>query len=204
MDECMSNENVADDREILFCFSFHVILNGGSKTQVTFHRSFVAGHCFTFWKVTKTFNLANPSPFKKVKQWPATSDLLNVTCVLDPPYFKPMQVYIRLLFLGLWFLNSLKTAIACSFTLNITDIWKSSELRFNESPGSSYIVTEVCSLSSVMYSLYCMFIFNQFNLIIINFSYTWMIFWFLIGVHEPSANDFPHHTLTQRKYYNTT
>ena len=23
---------------------------GGSKTQVTFHRSLVAGHCFTFWK----------------------------------------------------------------------------------------------------------------------------------------------------------
>ena len=33
---------------------------GGSKTQVTFHRSLVAGHCFTFWKVTLTLNLANP------------------------------------------------------------------------------------------------------------------------------------------------
>ena len=35
---------------------------GGSKTQVTFHRSLVAGHCFMFWKVTKTLNLANPRP----------------------------------------------------------------------------------------------------------------------------------------------
>ena len=26
---------------------------GGSKTQVTFHRSIVAGHCFTFLKVTQ-------------------------------------------------------------------------------------------------------------------------------------------------------
>ena len=34
---------------------------GGSKTQVTSHRSLVAGHCFNFWKVTKTLNLANPS-----------------------------------------------------------------------------------------------------------------------------------------------
>ena len=36
--------------------------DGGSKTQVTFHRSLVAGHCFMFWKVTKTVNLANPRP----------------------------------------------------------------------------------------------------------------------------------------------
>ena len=35
---------------------------GGSKTQVTFHRSLAAGHCFTFWKVAKTLNLANPRP----------------------------------------------------------------------------------------------------------------------------------------------
>ena len=37
---------------------------GGSKTQVTFHRSLVAGHCFTFWIVTKTLNLANPRPIR--------------------------------------------------------------------------------------------------------------------------------------------
>ena len=26
------------------------------------HRSLIAGHCFTFWKVTKTLSLANPKP----------------------------------------------------------------------------------------------------------------------------------------------
>ena len=35
---------------------------------MTFHRSLVAGHCFTLWKVTKTLNLANPRP--KVGFWP--------------------------------------------------------------------------------------------------------------------------------------
>ena len=33
-----------------------------SKTQVTFHRSLDSGHCFTFWKVTVTLNLANSRP----------------------------------------------------------------------------------------------------------------------------------------------
>ena len=26
------------------------------------HRSLISGHCFTFWKVTLTLNLANPRP----------------------------------------------------------------------------------------------------------------------------------------------
>ena len=38
------------------------ILPGGSKIQMTFHRSLVAGHCFTFSKVTKILNLADPRP----------------------------------------------------------------------------------------------------------------------------------------------
>lgn len=37
-------------------------ISGGANTQVAFHRSLVTGHCFTFWKVTKTLSLANPRP----------------------------------------------------------------------------------------------------------------------------------------------
>ena len=62
MDECTSNENAVDDKEILLFFSFHVILN---------QCNFTNGYYFS----------------------------------------------------GLWFLKSLETAIAHSFTRNITDIW---------------------------------------------------------------------------------
>ena len=62
MDECTSNENAVDDREILLFFSFHVILN---------QCHFIDGYYFS----------------------------------------------------GLWFLNSLETAIAHSFIRNITGIW---------------------------------------------------------------------------------
>ena len=84
-----------------------------------------------------------------------------------------MQVYIRLLFLEVVIFKELGNSHCTQFQPyhhRYLITVKSNELRFNESPGSSYLVTEVCSLSSVMYtgSLYCMLIFNQFNLIIVN------------------------------------
>ena len=44
----------------------HYVGRGGrSKTQVTFHRSLVAGNYFTFFKVTQNPQLANPRPKKQ-------------------------------------------------------------------------------------------------------------------------------------------
>ena len=41
----------------VLCFSSTRIC-GGSETQTTFHKSLVADHCFTFWKVTLTLTLS--------------------------------------------------------------------------------------------------------------------------------------------------
>ena len=105
MDECTSNWDAADDREILFCFSFHVILN---------QCKFIAGfHCHTIIKTIQQIK----SRIKEIKEDEYSNSLTKVQVCEN-------QEYTAIISRGCdFFVTAWKQPMtAHSFTRNITGI----------------------------------------------------------------------------------